>query len=207
MNIKPTLPAKDEMIAKRYSRTDEDIAYKTIKLAALVNKFAHLTENQDLQNNLFVLKHDLMEEVIELSKNNPNISLKRKFDEEKMAMSIVIEIPGYNMIALHVLDGKISLNQKINNLEGTSVEIVQGSVILAPGVNKDLLMELKNMNEEERKKFLVDMEPDTFYKLAIRMGYISKNISSPEEREAFIETMISDKKIEELLKENEEIER
>ncbi|MBQ6991813.1 MAG: hypothetical protein IJN50_02715 [Clostridia bacterium] len=148
-----------------------------------------------------------MEEVIELSKNNSNINLKKKFDKEKMAMSIVVEIPGYNMVALHVLEGKTSLNQKINNLEGTSVEIVQGSVILAPGVNKDLLMEMKSMNEEERKKFLIDMEQNTFYKLAIRMGYISKNISSPEEREDFIEMMISDKKIEELLRENEEMER
>ena len=64
ISIKPILPAKDETIARRYSRSKEDIVYKTMKLAALVNRFAHLTENQELQDMLFEAKLDLIENAI-----------------------------------------------------------------------------------------------------------------------------------------------
>lgn len=207
MSVKPTLPSKDEKIARRYSRTREDVVYKTMKLAALVNKFAHLAENEELQNALFDVKLDLIENAIDLSKDNPNINLKRKFDESKMAMSVVLEIPGYNMIALHAMNKGNSLSYKANRLEETQAEVLQSSTILIPGVNKELLMAMRNMKEEERCQFLVDMEPTVFYKLALRMGYTTDKVSSEDSRKKFIKKMTSDKKIEELLEDYEELEK
>ena len=207
MSIKPILPAKDETIAKRYSRRREDVVYKTMKLAALVNKFAHLTENEQLQISLFEVKRDLIENAIDLSQDNPNINLKREFDKQKMLMSVRLEIPGYNMIALHLMNKSNSLSYKANRLEEAQGEVLQSSAILIPGVNKELLMAMKNMKEEERGQFLIDMNPTTFYKLALRMGYTSEGMSSDDDRKKFIKKMISDRKIEELLKENDELEK
>lgn len=205
--IKPTLPSNDEKIAKKYSRPKEDIAYKTMKLAGLVNKFAHLTENQELQDMLFDVKHDLIESAIDLSKDNPNINIKKRFDESKMVMSVVLEIPRYNMIALHAKNKGNSLSYKANRLDEHKNEILQSSAILAPGVNKDLLMAMKKLQENERGQFLLDLEPTVFYKLALRMGYTSESFSSESERKKFIKQMTSDKKLDELLEESEELEK
>lgn len=207
VSIKPSLPTKDKTIAKRYSRSNEDITYKVMKLAALINKFAHLTENQELQNSLFETKLELIEYAIDVSKDNPNISLKRKFDDLKMLMSVVLEIPGYNMIALHTRKKSSSLTYKTNKLEESTVEVPQSSTLLIPGVNKKLLTSLKGMKEAERGQFLLDMPPEVFYKLVLRMGYTSENILSEKDRNKFIKQMISDKKIDELLKETEELEK
>ena len=207
ISIKPILPAKDELITKRYSRTRENIVYKTMKLAALVNKFAHLTENVETQKSLYDAKLDLIESAIDLSKDNPNIKLRKRFDANKMALSVIAEIPGYNMIALHVMNKSDSLSYKAHSLEETDSGVLKSSVLLAPGVNKNLLMEIKNMSHEERLQFLGDMELTVFYKLALRMGYLSDNISSIDDRRKFIQEMVSDQKIDELLKEYEELER
>ena len=207
VSIKPILPAKDETIVKRYSRPREDIVYKTMKLAALVNKFAHLTENQELQNMLFDVKLDLIENAIDLAEGNPNVNIKKKFDENKMALSVVVEIPGYNMLALHVINKSNSLTRKANKLEEHTGEILPVATLQIPGVNKELLSEMKKLSEEERGKFLIDLDSTEFYKLAIRMGYTSDKITSEEEKKKFIKKMISDQKLDELLKETDELER
>ena len=207
VSIKPILPAKDETIVRRYSRPREDLIYKTMKLAALVNKFAHLTENQELQNMLFDVKLDLIENAIDLAEGNPNVNIKKKFDENKMALSVVIEIPGYNMLALHVINKSNSLTRKANKLEEHTGEILPVATLQIPGVNKELLSEMKKLSEEERGKFLIDLDSTEFYKLAIRMGYTSDKITSEEEKKKFIKKMISDQKLDELLKETDELER
>ena len=207
LSIKPILPAKDENIAKRYSRAKEDSTYKAMKLTALVNKFAHLTENEELKNILFDVKNELIEYAIDLSKDNPNINLRKKFDKDKMIMSVILEIPGYNMIALHMKNKSDSLSYKANRLEDATIDVSQTSTILIPGVNSELLMTLKNMKEEERIQFLVNMQPEVFYKLVLRMGYTSENISTESDRKKFIKEMTSDKKLDELLKETDELEK
>lgn len=207
ISMKPILPAKDKMIAKKYSRPNEDVAYKTMKLANLVNKFAHITQNGELQNTLFEVKKDLVENVIDLSKDNPKINVKKKFDEEKMVTSVVLEVPGYNMIALHVMEKNESLTRKVSNLDERENDIIQTSVILAPGVNRDLLTTMKRMNIEERMKLLLNLDSNTFSKLVLRMGYSSEGFATEEERRSFIQDMVSDKKIEELIKNNDELER
>ena len=207
VSIKPILPAKDETIVRRYSRPREDLIYKTMKLAALVNKFAHLTENQELQNMLFDVKLDLIENAIDLAEGNPNVNIKKKFDENKMALSVVIEIPGYNMLALHVINKSNSLTRKANKLEEHTGEILPVATLQIPGVNKELLSEMKKLSEEERGKFLIDLDSTEFYKLAIRMGYTSDKITNEEEKKRFIKKMISDQKLDELLKETDELER
>ena len=206
-SIKPMLPPKEDDVSRKYTRKNEDKAYKMIKLANLVNRFAHLTENEELQNKLFQIKLDLIEEVIDLSKNNPNIKVKQQFDETKMVRSVIVEIPGYNMIALHIMNTNGILMKKANSLEYSNDEVVQTSTIQYPGVNKELLLTLKKMNNDERVKLLLDLEPNTFYKLMIRMGYNSEIINSVEERKEFVEKVISDEKIDELIKESNEIER
>ena len=207
VSIKPILPAKDETIVRRYSRPREDLIYKTMKLAALVNKFAHLTENQELQNMLFDVKLDLIENAIDLAEGNPNVNIKKKFDENKMALSVVVEIPGYNMLALHVINKSNSLTRKANKLEEHTGEILPVATLQIPGVNKELLSEMKKLSEEERGKFLIDLDSTEFYKLAIRMGYTSDKITNEEEKKRFIKKMISDQKLDELLKETDELER
>lgn len=207
LSIKPTLPAKNESIARRYSRPREDIAYKAMKLAMMVNKFAHLTENEDLQNTLYDAKLELIEHAIDLANDNPMVNIKQVFDKEKMVMSVIMEIPGYNMIALHAKNKGTSLSYKANRLEVFDEKVVQSSTILIPGVNKDLLSVMKGMSEAERGKLLVDLDAETFYKLAIRMGYTSDRIGSAEDRKNFIKRMISDKKLDDLLKQTEDLEK
>ena len=207
VSIKPILPAKNETIAKRYTRTREDITYKAMKLAALVNKFAHLTENEELKNALYEVKLELIEHAIDLSADNPNINLRKLFDKDKMVLSVILEIPGYNMIALHAMKKSSSLSYKANRLEDREGEVFQTSAILIPGVNKDLLTTMKSMDEVERTRFLTEMDPKVFYKLAIRMGYESEKMKTEEQKKAFIKLMISDKKIEELLKGTDELEK
>ena len=207
ISIKPMLPAKDDDIARRYTRPNEDIAYKTMKLANLVNRFAHITEKQDLSDLLYDTKNDLIERVIDLAKDNPQISLKKQFDENKMAMSVVMEVPGYNMIALHILNKKESLSAKSHKLQENTNSVVQTSTILYPGVNRDLLFTMKKMNTNERTKLLLDLDNNTFYKLIIRMGYYSKEINTREEKVEFIKSIISDEKLDKMLEEYDEIEK
>ena len=207
LSIKPTLPAKNESIARRYSRPREDIAYKAMKLAMMVNKFAHLTENEDLQNTLYDAKLELIEHAIDLANDNPMVNIKQVFDKEKMVMSVIMEIPGYNMIALHAKNKGTSLSYKANRLDVFDEKVVQSSTILMPGVNKELLSVMKGMSEAERGKLLVDLDAETFYKLAIRMGYTSDRIGSAEDRKNFIKRMTSDKKLDDLLKQTEDLEK
>lgn len=207
ISIKPILPSNDEKIAKRYSRSKEDVIYKTMKLANMVNKFAHLAETQELQNTLYDVKLDLIERAIDLSKQNSNANLKRKFDDKKMVMSIVLEIPGYNMIALHMMNKSDSLTHKSNRLEESQEDVLQSSAILVPGINREFLTMMKNMDEKERMQTLVSMNATTFSKLVLRMGYTSEKVSTEESKKRFIKIMVSDKNISELLRENEELER
>lgn len=207
MSIKPILsPSKNEII-KRYARKGEDVAYKTMKLAKIVNKFAHISPNSELVNKLYDIKSSLIEEVIQFAKNNPevNMNVKYQFDDEKKADSVVVKIPGYSMIALHIInrDGLIS---KAKKLDANKDEILSTSIIMAPGVNEEFLKSMKKMNVDERMKTLINLDSATLAKLAIRMGYDIEKISSRENRKEFIESMVSDKKIEELLKEQEELE-
>ena len=207
-SIKPILPAKKEEITSRYSRKSEDIAYKMMKLANLVNKFAHESDNnKELQSTLFQTKRDLIEEVIDLSKINPNIKVKQLFDEKKMARSVILEIPGYNMIALHIINTNSSLMRKANSLDYRESEVVNTSTIQYPGVNIELLRTMKRMNSEERTKLLLNLDNKTFYKLMIRMGYNYDIINSENERKRFIEDTVSDDKIDELINECNDNER
>ena len=207
-SIKPSLPAKKEEIVSRYSRKSEDIAYKMMKLANIVNKFAHkLDDNKELQSTLFQTKQDLIEEVINISETNPNIRVKQQFDEKKMAKSVILEIPGYNMIALHIMNTNSSLMKKANLLEYSESEVVNTSTIQYPGVNIELLRTMKRMNSEERTITLLNLDNKTFYKLMIRMGYNYDIINSENERKRFIEDAVSDDKIDELINECNDIER
>lgn len=123
-----------------------------------------------------------------------------------MVMSVALEIPGYNMIALHIMNKSESLIKKSNKLEENESDVVNTSAILYPGVNRELLLEIKNMSIEERIQTFLDLDPNTFYKMVIRMGYNSETIASAKDKKNFIKSMISDKKIAELLKENDELE-
>lgn len=207
INMKPTLPAKNDVIAKRYARSKEDIAYKAMKLAMIINKFAHLTDNEKLQEELYDVKLELIEHAIDLAKNNPNVNIKQVFDKDKMVMSVLMETPGYNMIALHAKNKGSSLSYKANRLDVHEGFVTQSSTILMPGLNRNLLMQMKAMDEEERGRFLIDLKPEVFYKLAIRMGYTSDRIGSAEDRTRFIKKMTTDKKLDELLKQTDELEK
>ena len=138
---------------------------------------------------------------------DPKVNLKRKFDDDKMVMSVVLEIPGYNMIALHIMNKSNELTHKSNRLEECGEDVLQTSAILIPGVNKDFLNIMINMTERDRMDMLINLDSATFSKLVLRMGYTSDKVSTEEKRKEFIKMIISDKIIAELLRENEEIER
>ena len=209
MSIKPILPTSNEKIARRYTRKDEDIAYKTMKLAKIVNRFAHMTEekNEELSNKLFNLKMALIDQTLILAQNNPRINIKYRFDDEKMTDSVIMKIPGYSMIALHLMSKGHELGARIGRLEKSSDDVISSSMIITPGVNEDFLRELQKLNPNERIQSIIDLDTTTFEKLALRMGYDGDTISSKEDRKKFIKDMISDKKIKELLKEQEELEK
>ncbi len=209
LSMKPTLPHSESSLAKRYSRKSEDVAYKIIKLANLCNRYAHSTEKEyrETSSKFFELKYALIEAVIDISAKNPSIKIKRSYDEKKRSKTIIVEIPGYSMISLHVMNESDSLCHKINKLDKSEAEHVGTSSILIGGINENLLSALKAVKPEERKKAILKLDSKTFYKFAIRMGYTSEDISTPEEKTAFINYMLSDdyidKKIQEEKAENE----
>lgn len=207
MTIKPPLPSSDKRLAKKFTRRKEDIVYKTMKLAVLINKFAHLAEDEKLQELLYGAKKDLIENAIDLAKGRPDINIKKNFDVNKKVISVIAEVPGYNMIALHTLNASNSLSYKANRLEDHDGEILQTSAIMMPGVNRDLLMTMKNMSEENRMQFLLDMDSSVFYKLALRMGYTTDKVKTDADKKEFIKKMTSKKNLEEMLKGSDEIEK
>ena len=207
ISIKPPLPPKNEDIARRYTRPNEDVAYKLMKLANLVNNFAHITNDAFVQYELFEKKLELIERVIDLSKDNPKIHIKKQFDEYKKANGVIMEIPGYNMIALHTINSNRVQMNKINRLEERNDKVLSTSTTLYPGVNRELITTLRKMNQDNRCRFLLGLAPNTFTKLIIRMGYSDVSITSNEEREKFINTIISDEKLDKLLEECDKIER
>ena len=207
LSIKLPLPPKNETIAKRYTRPNENIAYKMMILAKLVNKFAHLMKkrnspNKQLEEQLFTVKLNLIEKVIELSQKDTNIKIMKQFDYNKMLKGIIVEIPGYTMISLHVRNEKKQLRYKTNRLNVFEGKIVKTSDIILPGVNDQLLIKLKELTIEERIQALINLDDTTFYKLAIRMGYTSDTITTQKDKREFIRQMISDKKLDELLEQN-----
>ena len=60
---------------------------------------------------------------------------------------------------------------------------------------------------KKRYQLLIGLDSNTFYKLVLRMGYNSERITSEEEKREFIKVMISDEKILQLLKEQDEQEK
>ena len=178
-------------------------------MAKLVNRFAHLTQNEELAKTLFNVKTDLMEEVIDLSEKNPNIKIRQRFDEDGMLKSVIAEIPGYELIALHVRNATTPMMSKVNKLEkyanGEVIPQKTMTTIQAPGVNRELLLKMKKMNIEERIKLLLSIDDNTFYKLMLRMGYDSESVNSVSDRSIFIRKAISDDRIDELIKESKEL--
>ena len=203
--IKPTLPLDGETIAKRYTRPNENIAYKMMILDKLVNRFAHflIDNNQkiELAEQLFKIKLKIIEEVIDLSNIDTNIKIYKMIDHkiDEDIMAIVIDIPGYAMISLHLKNLEPSLEHKFNNLSTFTDEILITPDIILPGVNDQLLSKLKKLSIEERIKTLINLDDTTFYKLAIRMGYTYETIKTQKDKRKFIRQMISDEKLDELI--------
>ena len=213
LSIKPPLPPKKDEVVKRYSRSDEDIAYKIMKLAQIVNRFSKIEDN--LSKSSYELKHKLIKIVIDLSKKKERkIIVRRKFDKIKSAWAVYLEIPGYAEIGLHVLDMTNEFKELfLKNTELISLEkydIKGFSPILSYGVNIELLKELKKLQLVDRVKCCLDMEEDTLVKLITRMGY-SKfeylNFTTEEEKKAYLEKVFSDDNIEKKLKDMQEEER
>lgn len=213
LSIKPPLPPKKDEVVKRYSRSDEDIAYKIMKLAQIVNRFSKIEDN--LSKSSYELKHKLIKIVIDLSKEKERkIIVRRKFDKIKSAWAVYLEIPGYAEIGLHVLDMTNEFKELfLKNTELISLEkydIKGFSPILSYGVNIELLKELKKLQLVDRVKCCLDMEEDTLVKLITRMGY-SKfeylNFTTEEEKKAYLEKVFSDDNIEKKLKDMQEEER
>ena len=197
IRIKPSLPSKGEDIVKRYTRKGEDIVYKLMKLAQLVNRFAHLADEEELETVLFQLKYDLTETAIDKSKNKTDIKIRKRFDSFIKLNSVIVEIPGYNMIALHIRNANNSLRNKMKDLDDFNGDVVSSSIIQYPGVNKDLLLTLKKEKFNKRREYIQKLDKKTFYKLIIRMGFKPEDIN--KSREKIINAMVSNENIDKLL--------
>lgn len=197
ISIKPSLPSKVEDIVKRYTRKGEDIVYKLMKLAQLVNRFAHLADEEELETVLFQLKDDLIETAIDKSKNKTDIKIRKQFDSFKHLNSVIVEIPGYNMIALHIRNANNSLRNKMKDLDDFNGDVVSSSIIQYPGVNKDLLLTLKKEKFNKRREYIQNLDKKTFYKLIIRMGFKPEDINKSKGK--IINAMVSNENIDKLL--------
>lgn len=206
-SIKPALPSNNLKIAKHYSRNDEDICYKIFKLAQLTNKFAHLVSDEKLEKDLFELKASLIENVIDLSKENSSIKIKRNFDNMQMATSVSLEIPGYNTISLHLINHSFDLSKKLKELNNNESDVMLGTTIQIPGINKDLLLAIKKMSMEERTKFISNMDKKVLTKFIIRAGYNTEKLLSINNKKDFYKELVSDENLDKLVEQGEELER
>ena len=172
-----------------------------MKLANIVNRFAHMAdENSELQQKLYETKAVLIERAIDFAKNSPEVQFYQKFDEDKHVRSVVIEVPGSNMIALHTMNNSESLQKKIGELPEYKGDVYSSSPIINVGVNNQFLMALSKMNSDERKKFISSLSPVTQKKLAIRMGIISNNAGKDSaDNDNVLDKMCSDDFINELM--------
>ena len=153
ISSQPFLPPKDKDIHLHYSRTSEHIALKAIKLARLLNIFAHYAENrvlelknvedndpsiigqfdndniiQELENirdKYYMLKKLVIERSIDYAKNT-QIKMFQHFDEYKQSKAIWVVVPNYGIIQLHVLDRMKSLNSKYDTLPDISTFFPEG---------------------------------------------------------------------------------
>ena len=216
LSIKPPLPPKKDEVIKRYSRSDEDIAYKIMKLAQIVNRFSKLEDSQNsmLSDYSYELKKKLIKRVIELSKKNKDkIKVRRKFDEKKSAWAIYLEIPGYTEIGLHVLEMTKEFKDFVLNDENTEQIVIDpydikgSSPILSYGVNIELLKALKKLPPDKRIQCCLNTEEDTLVKLITRMGY-SKfdylSLTSKEKKKEYLRKMLSDEILKRLMEMQEE---
>ena len=168
-----------------------------MKLAQLVNRFAHLADEEELETVLFQLKVDLIETAIDKSKNKTDIKIRKQFDSFIKLNSVIVEIPGYNMIALHIRNANNSLRNKMKDLDDFNGDVVSSSIIQYPGVNKDLLLTLKKEKFNKRRDYIQKLDKKTFYKLIIRMGFKPEDIN--KSREKIINAMVSNENIDKLL--------
>ena len=202
ISIKPPLAKNNSLIAEKYSRPNEDIAYKMMKLADLVNRFAHEYENAgyvDFSERIYDLKKDLIEKTIEFSRKNPNIKITTRKDERLSATYVAIEIPGYNVIALHIINATYSLRNSLKELKITDIDIPTKSTIMNGGVNEEFLTELLNMPFMERVEIIKGLNIKTFNKLLLRMGYSLDELKNEETKKALIGKIMSDETISDLL--------
>ena len=182
MSIKPPLAPTNDGLVKRFTRKDEDIAYKTMKLATIINKFAHLDFlDEQTSKTLFYLKFKFLAKVVSLAKNNPNIYLSKSYDQEENCDVIYMEIPGYSTLSLHSKGYDFEYKENVKNLrERDKDETFGSSMILVDGVNTRLLEELLKMSYNERQNFFIKLvisNPGTFQKLLLRLGYSIKEYS------------------------------
>ena len=145
------------------------------------------------------MKKDLIEKTIEFSRKNPNIKITTRKDERLSATYVAIEIPGYNVIALHIINATYSLRNSLKELKITDIDIPTKSTIMNGGVNEEFLTELLNMPFMERVEIIKGLNIKTFNKLLLRMGYSLDELKNEETKKALIGKIMSDETISDLL--------
>ena len=140
LSIKPMLPLQqNEMeIIKRFTRKDEDVAYKTMKLAMLTNRFAHLDAvSGEEEKKLYDLKTKLIMQTIQLSKGREDIKISSSFDTELRLYVVNLEIPGYAIISLHVKNAEYELVKEIKKLRKAYIPVDESDELDEQEIKKD----------------------------------------------------------------------
>lgn len=140
LSIKPMLPLQQNegKIIKRFTRKDEDIAYKTMKLAMLTNRFAHLDAvSGEEEKKLYDLKTKLIMQTIQLSKGKEDVKISSSFDTELRLYVVNLEIPGYAIISLHVKNAEYELVKEIKKLRKAYIPVDESDELDEQEIKKD----------------------------------------------------------------------
>ena len=226
LSIKPPLPAKNSNIGLRYTRKSEHIAIKAIKLARMLNIFAHHVDSfmqspniqgdsvrygnlEKLRDSLYDAKRLLIEKTIDYAKYS-NIDVLQNFDIDKLARVIMVIVPRLGVIQLHCINITNELSKKIKDLPQVSTlipekfQIMHNPLILNGGVNEAFLLELKSLSHSERVEFFMKLPDETFFKICIRMGWPLPKSDKEDYLRNYLTSNLTDFFVDEAIKENED---
>ena len=153
-------------------------------------------------------KANLINTVINMSKDNNNISLGKVTDER--GDGIAMDIPGYTTIVLHLPPQKCDRIERLesyNYIHGKTnryskedkINGVISSGIINYGVNKQLIIELRSIKRRERLGFLNSLDLRSLQNILVSLGYTAKDFSTKEGKQKILEEISSDEGLDKIL--------
>lgn len=160
------------------------------------------------KNSLLNQKTNLIQAVIDMSKDNENISLGKVVDER--GDGIAMDIPGYTTIVLHLPSRKSEITNELapyryvygERKEYSKEDKVNGVIssgIINYGVNKQLIEELRGIKRRERLGFLNSLDLRRLQNILVSLGYTSEDFRSKKGKKKIMEEISSDERLDKIL--------